>query len=527
MAQKRWIGAADAVAQVTTITFSTYSASETYTITINGKSISFTATTGTNTDIWSGLQAAWEDSSVPEHVEAVATVDSGVVLTSRTAGQPFTVSASATTGTATVTTSTAATGPNHFDNADNWEGGVAPIAADDLLFADSSVDVLYNIEPGLAFGVITVEQSYTGRIGLSRVSDSGYQEYRARYLKLAATASIEIGSGSGQGSNRIFIDANAQVVDLDVYSSGQGDGQGKPVQVKNPAATSDLSVYGGRVSFEGSGGASTLNAIARQNTSVAPDVNVDSGLSVGDMTVAGNNTELLLEGSASSLTASDGAEVSIAGDATCPIVKTSSNSQVFWDSTADLTNKLFVYQGGYASFARRKEDRTVADCELHSGGTLLDPHRTVTWTAGVTLVGLLGDVTLDAGRNLTIHFTVPSTGWEVFDSENADLDLTSTVTVLTHTPDPTGMRRCQGIIALGDGTDDLDGSGGDFEITVLIGGATYNGGPQSVTIGTESRTIIQTTEFSVPANSEVVIRVRSPNAADTNVDVTAYLISED
>lgn len=402
MAVKRWIGAADAVVQITTITFSTYSAAETYTITINGKDISFTSVSGTNSEIWAGLQAAWEDSAVPEHIEAIATVSSGVVLTSRTAGQPFTATASATTGTATVTATQAATGPNFFDNDDNWEGGSAPSAADDLLFSESEVDLLYALTPGFAIGVITIEQSYTGRIGLARVADAGYQEYRSRYFTLGAAATIAIGSGSGNGSNRILIDAATQIVTVDVYSSGQGDSALRPIEVINTAATSVLSVYGGRAQFSGTGGSGTLNVIAREDASVSPDVVVKDGSAVGAVTASGNNTKLLLEGNATSVTASSGAQVVIAGDATCPTVKVSSGAQVFWDSSAGLTTKLFVYSGGYASFARRNVARAVADCELHATGTLLDPHASITWTAGITLVGLIGDVTIDVGRNLTL-----------------------------------------------------------------------------------------------------------------------------
>jgi hypothetical protein len=405
MALKRWVGGATAVPQITTITFSTYAAAETYTLTINGKDVSFTSVAGTNSEIWAGLQLAWEGSSAAEHVEAIATVSSGVVLTSRTAGKPFTVSASATTGTATVTETQAATGPNHFDAAGNWEGGVAPVVTDSLLFADSDVDCLYNLDIGFAVAAITIEKTYSGRLGLARVSDSGYREYRGRYLVLSGAATITIGEGYSQGasSNRILIDCNDQVVTADVYSSGQGDGVERAIQLLDPNLSSVLAVYGGRVLFDGSGGAASLAVIAREDQSVAPDVEVSSGLNVGAVTAAGSNTELNIRGAAASLAASLGAAVVISGSATCPVVSTASGSRVFWDTDADLTTSLNVYQNGFASFARRKEARTVAAAAVHSGGTLTDPHATITWTTGVALVGLISDVTLDLGRNKTLQ----------------------------------------------------------------------------------------------------------------------------
>jgi hypothetical protein len=116
---------------------------------------------------------------------------------------------------------------------------------------------------------------------------------------------------------------------------------------------------------------------------------------------------------------------------------------------------------------------------------------------------------------------------EQLDIETANRDLTSSVTVLTDTPDATGNRWCQGLIMLGDGTDNLDGTGGDFEVTVTIGGQTWDGGPTVKTLGTAVRSCILTEPFMVPANAAVVIAVKSPNVADDDVAVTAYLFAVD
>lgn len=106
------------------------------------------------------------------------------------------------------------------------------------------------------------------------------------------------------------------------------------------------------------------------------------------------------------------------------------------------------------------------------------------------------------------------------DTENADLNLTSLITVLTHTPSV--MKLCRGHIKLGDGSKNLDGSGGDFEFTISIGGQTIQPNPQTITFGTEVRSAVWTVDFMVPANEEVILKVKSPNA-DVDVDVTAYL----
>ena len=53
------------------------------------------------------------------------------------------------------------------------------------------------------------------------------------------------------------------------------------------------------------------------------------------------------------------------------------------------------------------------------------------------------------------------------DTENADRDLTATVTVLTDTPSATVAMLCIGYIALGDGVKDLDGTGGDGDRLII------------------------------------------------------------
>jgi hypothetical protein len=109
------------------------------------------------------------------------------------------------------------------------------------------------------------------------------------------------------------------------------------------------------------------------------------------------------------------------------------------------------------------------------------------------------------------------------DTENADRDLTSQVTVLTHTPDASNPRWCVGYIAFGDGAKNLDGTGGDFELTVTVGGQTIEPDPQVIAFSTATRCAVWTTPFPVPTNAAVILNVKSPNAGDSDVDVTAYL----
>lgn len=111
----------------------------------------------------------------------------------------------------------------------------------------------------------------------------------------------------------------------------------------------------------------------------------------------------------------------------------------------------------------------------------------------------------------------------LLDTENADRNLTSQVTVLTHTPDAINHRFCIGMVEFGDGTKNLNGAGGDFELTIVVGGQTIQPDPQKITFSTAVRAAVWTTPFPVPANAQVLLKAKSPNAGDTDVDVTARL----
>lgn len=108
------------------------------------------------------------------------------------------------------------------------------------------------------------------------------------------------------------------------------------------------------------------------------------------------------------------------------------------------------------------------------------------------------------------------------DTENADRDIkTASIAVLTHTPTVSAM--CVGFIKLGDGAKNLSGTGGAFQLVITVGGQTVQPSPQTVTFSTAVRAAVWTTPFPVPANNEVIMKVLSPNAADADVDCTAYL----
>lgn len=407
MATIDWIGGALAVAQVTRVTYSAYTSGQTYTLTINAKSISYVAAASTSADVWAGLVAAWLATTIAEFKEATASVSSGVLLTGVTAGLPFTVTGSATGGiTATVASVTAPTGPNSRTNAANWLGGVAPVAADKLRFRNGNISMLYDlVDVATNFSDIIIEASYGGAIGLP-ANNGTYTEYRPRFLKLGDGTNsyiIRIGQGQGSQPTRVLIDANAATVLAQIYGSGQIVGGERPIVIKNTDASSTFEVYGGYLSLDGdsSGSAATLKLLASASSGIQCDVLTSETFACGVITCLGGKLEV--RGSATSLTAGLGAVVSIAYAATCPIVVAASGATVYWDSTAGITTSATAHSGGTVDFSRNANPKTVAASTCHKDGRILDPAGILTLTTGVLLSGCTNqECTVDIGRNRTL-----------------------------------------------------------------------------------------------------------------------------
>lgn len=113
MATLVWVGNAAARQQVSTLTPANVEIGDVFTATINGKSISFTATAATVANVTAGLTAAWNASTIAEFAEITASDSTThVTLTSDSdEGEPFTVTTSVSNaGAFTVTVATVRAG---------------------------------------------------------------------------------------------------------------------------------------------------------------------------------------------------------------------------------------------------------------------------------------------------------------------------------------------------------------------------------------------------------------------------------
>lgn len=381
MATQRWLGRALAVAQVSTITIGgTISGSDTFTVTINGRSITYTAGGGdAAADVAAGLQALLDASTITEFTEATYTVDTAVITaTADTAGVPitFAVSKSSASGTITLATPTAATGPNHWDDDENWSTGSAPVNSDDVYIDNSAVSILYGLDQSaVTLTSLTIGASFTGTIGLPKTNASGYPEYRDDYLQIGATT-VKLGTGEGSGSSRIKLNFGSVQTGVEVQSTGSSEEFGIPaVLIVGTHASNTLDVVSGSVGVAVFGGeAATIATLTH-----AQSAEVLCGAGCTLTTVAGLG-QVTLNSAVTTITQSAGLVTVIGSGAVTTL--TLKGGQCVYRSSGTITTATI---GGVFDCSRDSTARTVTNCTLRTGGQILDPHSTLTFTNGILL----------------------------------------------------------------------------------------------------------------------------------------------
>lgn len=240
-----WVANAQNTAQVYTFTGTLAVASGTWSLTQNGKTVTYTLTTAViATEIAAFLvvlQAAQQN--IPElgEVTFASPTSTTITVTANTPGVPFVIAngSGMTKGqsggaTATFAQTTANSSQSDAFSAQNWfrSGGAGyqlPQNGDDMVIANSSVPILWNIDQlaGVLLASYTRYQSYTGSIGLPENNPAGYVEWRPTYLLIgsnvnAALAGFQLlaGVGVGNGPNRERYNTQSYRTDFRVLGAG-------------------------------------------------------------------------------------------------------------------------------------------------------------------------------------------------------------------------------------------------------------------------------------------------------------------
>ena len=432
MATRTHRGGAVAIKQVTTITVAdTWANGDTATLTINGRDLTVTVGDDNSTTQVATLLKEAVNSSIPtdstasispsgkardisEFSDIEATSASAVLtLTAKTAGIPFTVTASETTAgngsLGSPTTATSATGPYHWNNADNWAEGSVPVDDDDVVFDGDSGSVKYGLDQSdVTLTSIDIREGYDGEIGLPQVNSDTvgfeYPEYRDTELKIGNSGdgvnmSVTIDSSV---SGPMRFDFNTGQVTVDIHNTGSAQQDGTPnVILKGSHASNVVNINRGSVGIAYLPGDTATVATLRvgfvENPAGDAIVNVGTGTTLTTINQSGG--VLQTDSAATTISQTDGESTLLSGAHTTLNID---GGTCHYRSTGTITTAN-VGGGGELDFSRDQRSRTVTNCNVYAGGTVRDPQKTVTWSNGLDLVRCaISETTLNLGVHQTI-----------------------------------------------------------------------------------------------------------------------------
>jgi trimeric autotransporter adhesin len=403
MATVVWTGAAGVTRQLNTVTPGAAN-SATYNVVINGKIVSYVSdASATVAEITAGLVAALQASTEPEFTGLTYTdLTTAVTIRGAATGEPFTQTSSATAGSLTTAVTTAAAGPNYWNVAGNWSGGVYPSDDDDVIVDNSAVSILYGLDTSAnRFGSLTVGAGFTGTIGLPERNDAGYQEYRPTRLKIDGPTGVV--SIEGQGSGRVKLFVTIDPATVNVYSAGSpADANLPAVLISGDVAANVVNVVGGSVGLAALPGSvlavATLRVGGGENSNA--QVTGGAGLALTTLNLDGGTVNL-----AAGLTTLNqvAGTLTVTGSAAATTLNVDGGT-VFWQSAGTITT-VRVGNDGVMDFARDLRPRTVTNSTVNAAASWRDPFHTVTYTNPLVLnrcsVADLRE--LDLGTHITLQ----------------------------------------------------------------------------------------------------------------------------
>lgn len=378
MATHRFIGAMQPLSKRSQLVVATPSTGLTYTMTSNEATATYVAlSTDGVEEVVAGLQAAaaavGREFAIIRFEPAPDPTDTDTFYaTSVQAGHDFDLSVNANI---TLTPAQTASGPN-FWAADNFDSGALPISNDTVIFEDSNVDLLFNLDQNLLSGVnIECRASYTGRIGWPPVNAAGgFPEYRDRWLKIGSD-DLKIGEGIGNGSPRINIDLDATAsTAVRLFTSGtSGDSSAPAVSVQNGTSIA-LTVDAGEIEIgpDSNGPTTTVATIDQAGGTVV------LGRGVTATTVVLSAGSLWTESAVTTATVTNGGVLYVSDTAALTTV-TLSGSSLVHSSTGNI-GTLNLDQRANADFGGTSESGCTITTLNIEEGTVSDPSQRLSIT---------------------------------------------------------------------------------------------------------------------------------------------------
>lgn len=400
MATNRWIGQADAVAQVVSGAIASVDATpslNTFTVTIGGVSISKVGTTNVATTA-AALVSDLNASTHPYFAAITWSNPSGGTITGTAdqAGVPFTATLTKSgAGTGTVTafsTTTANSGPNDWGTAANWSLGTVPVSTNVVIIENSSSPILWGLDQNtVTLAELRIMQNMLGCIGLPNdrfaQSVSGTDasttatkpEYRETYLKIGATL-LNIGNDTGlrssTGSPRIKIDLGSVQSAIIIYNScsSSNDSGLQPIRIVGTNASNTLYVHAGTAGFATTTGSETATLLTVNQ--LGGTVTFGAGVTWTNVYKTGGTLYINSAGSSASLTNIGGATYIDAVSGTIPAVGC-------YGGTVTITGSITITQiDAFGGATYHKASTNITTINLDNGATIdlsgSDASRTVT-----------------------------------------------------------------------------------------------------------------------------------------------------
>lgn len=407
------------IAQLETYTFTApTSVGNTYTATINGKSITYSSITGdTAASAATGLYDLLSASTgiAPELTEITfANPSSGIITASASvAGTPFAnITGGSSSGLVLSTGNGLANGiatdhttpnasPNDVNDPQNWlrtNISVTPPAStraipqngDDVVVANSAIPLLWNLDrlTSVQFNTYTRHQSFTGTIGLPGTNPGGYAEWRATYFSFSGPAGsvpsggcqIVLGYGSvGSGPSRERYDLGSSLCTLSVLAAGSAVDD-YSVRFKCVHTQASFTLLGG-VSL---GIAMSPGEICNLSSSKADGSTL--GIGAGVTWTAGSTLTLfsgtaVLNSAPATLSINNGASVTVATDQlTWTAITAQGESEMNWLAGGTVTT-LTLSTGSSLEKANDARSLTITNSTLDGDTCFInDPLNAITFT---------------------------------------------------------------------------------------------------------------------------------------------------
>lgn len=278
------------------------------------------------------------------------------------------------------------TGPNWWDEPENWSTGSNPANGDTVYLKDSAVDVLYGLEDlaAVTLAELHIDLSYTGDIGLADADENGYYQYRPKYLKQPATL-IFIGEGQGPGGSLWRLDTAAVQTALLQYGSGRPDDSSLPaVQWIGTHASNVARIFKGSFGAAAEAGTTAVLLTLQIGYQVDRESDVEymigAGCNLDDVAISGGTGDIDLSINAAGDIVMTGGTVRVLGDMGVDLVQLSGEAYCYYNTTGTLGGTTIVTDEATLDFTQDMRTKTVTNpIEVYSReARVIDRHVVVT-----------------------------------------------------------------------------------------------------------------------------------------------------